>query len=229
MKKLYIFLVATLLSVSLVLSQNRETREISSFDEIEVSEAISVEIKKGNSPQVIVEIRGSADLDDVITEVRGSTLEIEMKDRMGGYRNVDVYVYVTYTELSEIEVNSAANLYSEGVIAAKSLEIKVSSAGDAKVEVEVDELEVNVSSAGDLEVSGSADRQFVRVSSSGDYDAYDLKSRTAEVDASSSGDAKIYVNETLEADASSAGSVYYQGNPEKVIADSSSGGKVRKS
>lgn len=226
MKKILSFFIAFACSSILLLSQDRETRDLSSFSAISVGEAINVEIKAGDREEAVVEVDG-ADVSDVETEVFGGTLRIHM--RRGNWRNVDVNVYVTYVELEEIDVSSAADLVSDGPIRTEKLEVEVSSAGDADIEIDVDQLEVRVSSAGDLKIRGNAKEQYVRVSSSGDYDAYDLSSEFAEVDASSSGDARVYVSDKLDADASSSGSVYYKGNPSKVYADSSSGGRVRKS
>jgi len=224
--KTHYFLSVLLVAFVVTLSaQRKETRSLSSFSSISVGEAINVEITPGDKEEAIVEVDGTR-LENVITEVYGDRLKIKME--RGNWRNVDVYVYVTYKSIDEIDVSSAADLVTNGVLKSDQLEVEVSSAGDVKLDIDVDELEVRVSSAGDLSIAGRAREQYVKVSSSGDYDGYDLESELAEVDASSSGDARLNVSDKLEADASSSGSVYYKGNPTKVYADSSSGGRVRK-
>ncbi|MEM9326443.1 MAG: head GIN domain-containing protein [Bacteroidota bacterium] len=224
--KRYLTLPIVLFLAFLVHAQDKETRRLDSFDGISVGEAIDVEITRGDKEEAVVEVYGT-DASNVVTDVFGGRLRIRMA--RGNWKNVDVKVYVTYKEINEIDVSSAADLETANLLVAEKLEVEVSSAGDAKLSVQVGELEVRVSSAGDLTMEGSAEEQYVRVSSSGDYDAYDLRSKMAEVDASSSGDARVFVETELEADASSSGSVYYRGNPTKVYADSSSGGRVRKS
>ena len=225
-KRNYLALIAATFITFVATGQDTETRNLGSFDAISVGEAIDVEITKGNKEEAVVEVSGT-DASNVLTDVFGGRLRVRMAK--GNWRNVDVNVKVTYKELSDIEVSSAADLETTNMLVSEELEVDVSSAGDAKLMVQVKELQVRVSSAGDLTVEGSAEEQFVRVSSSGDYDAYDLRSKYAEVDASSSGDARVFVEEKLDADASSSGSVYYRGDPPKVYADSSSGGRVRKS
>lgn len=226
MRKYFQFLLIFNLLVFAAQAQRRDTRSLSPFSAVSVGEAINVEITAGDIEEARIEVDG-ADVDDVITEVFGGRLKIQM-DR-GNWRNADVRVYLTYKSIDKIEVSSAADLYSTGVVSADQLEIEVSSAGDVELDIDVNELEVRVSSAGDLTLKGKAKEQYVRVSSSGDYDAYELQSENAEVDVSSSGDARVNVSEKLEADASSSGSIYYRGEPSKVYADSSSGGRVRKS
>ena len=226
MKRLFAYSIGLFFMLTAVVAQDRDTRKLRSFSSISVGEAIDVEVKAGNEEKAMVEVDGTSP-NNVLTEVFGDRLKIRM--RQGNWRNVSVRVYVTYKTLEEIDVSSAADLTSDGPIRTEQLEIEVSSAGDVEVEIEVEELEVRVSSAGDLTLKGTAREQNVRVSRSGDYDGYDLESEVAEVDASSSGDARVFVTKELEADASSSGTVYYRGNPTKVYADSSSGGRVRKS
>ncbi len=223
--KLFLFSTIIILAIS-ACAQRSETRSLSSFSEISVGEAIECELILGSKEEAVVKVSG-ADLEDVITEVSGDRLRIHMA--RGNFRNTDVKVTVTFKVLEEIKVSSAADLYCNDVIEGDDLEIEVSSAADAELRVQVQDLEVRVSSAADLELDGYAKRQYVDVSSSGDYDAYGLDSEEAEVDVSSSGDARITVKGKLDADASSSGTVLYRGDPEKVYVDSSSGGKVRKS
>ena len=184
----YVILVAVLFVTLHAWAQDKETRKLGSFDGISVGEAIDVEITKGNKEEAIVEVYGTK-ASNVITDVFGGRLRIRMA--RGNWNNVDVKVSVTYRELNEIDVSSAADLETTNMLVSEKLEVEVSSAGDAKLMVQVGELEVRVSSAGDLQMEGSAEDQYVRVSSSGDYDAYDLRSKMAEVDASSSGDARV--------------------------------------
>ena len=208
-------------------AQSKEDRSLSSFDRLSVGEAITVYLTQGSSESATVEISG-ADLDDVVTEVSGNRLKIEMEGNRN-YRDLEVTVYVTYRSLDELSVSSAADLYTRGPIKASSLEIDVSSAGDAEVEVDVDELIVEVSSSGDLTVSGNANSQKVGVSSAGSYYGYDMTSKSARVNVSSAGSAKVNVAEDIKASASSGGSVRYKGNPDRRDTNSSSGGSVRSS
>lgn len=218
-------LIAVLVSIN-GYAQTSETRNLSSFDEIDVAEAITVYMTQGNKEEAIIEVRG-ADPADVETDIIGDRLRIEMAGNKN-YRNVEVVVYVTYKNINEIEASSASSIIFKSVIRGAALDVDVSSAASVTAEIEVDRLSVDISSSGDVELSGKAEEQRVEVSSAGDYNARDLMSRLADIDVSSSGDATVYVTEEINADASSAGTVTYKGEPKKVFADADSGGKVRK-
>ena len=229
-----------------------ETRNLSSFSEVSAHEGINVYLSEGNDEKARVVINGgNVELDDVLTDVSGDRLKIHLEDRRGwNNRNVDVDVYVTYKSLSALKASSAASIDARDVIEANGdfdvdvssagdirakitgideLEVEASSAGDVELEVEADEIDASVSSSGGIEISGIARMQDVEASSSGDYEGYDLKSTEAEASASSGGSIEVNVSEKIRARASSGGSVRYEGNPTYVNADSSSGGRVKKS
>lgn len=209
-----------------VLGQSTETRNLGSFDEVRVSQAISVILKSGTKESVMVDARG-IDLEDVITEVSGSRLKIYLDH--GRYRNVDVTVEVTYVKLSGISASSASDVIGKNVIKGDRMEISVSSAADVEVELDMKEVSVSASSSGDVEIIGKTDDLSIDVSSAGGVDAYDLEAKNVRVRGSSAGSAKVYATEEIDARASSGASIRYRGNPGRSQTDSSSGGSVRKS
>lgn len=221
-----LIVIALVLLAGITKAQETEERKVSSFEEIRVSQAITVYLKPGTSEKVRVEARGIS-LDEVLTEVSGSRLKIHLDD--GNHRNHSVKVYVTYKRLSGITASSASGVFSEGVIKGEDLDISVSSAADVEVEVDVIELDVSVSSSGDLEVSGKSKYLTISASSAGGVDAYDLDASIVKVRASSAGSAKVSASEEIDARASSGASIRYKGSPNKSQTDSSSGGSVRKS
>jgi len=219
-------ILLTVLSLGLILevsAQNKETRKLADFDRLSVGESIDLVIEAGNENKALVEVRG-AEIEDVLTEVNAGKLSIQIK--RGIYRSTDIRVYVTYKKLNSIKVSSSASLKARSVLKSKDLRIKVSSSGRANLDVEADELQVAVSSSGRLTLNGNVKKQTVDVSSSGRYAAFDLKSEFLEADVSSSGRAEVYVTKEINANASSSGRITYKGNPDKVIADNSSSGRV---
>ena len=203
MKKLLLTL-SGLFIVLTVIAQSKETRNLSSFSELSVSEAIKVELVKGNSEKAEVEVTGT-DAENVLTEVSGDRLKVHMAS--GNWRNVNAFVRVTYKDLEEIDVSSAANVSTETAITSDRMEMDVSSAGKADLIFNVGQMELDVSSAGSVS-------------------AYDLECKIADLSASSAGSIKITVTDQIDAKASSGGSIRYKGNPDKERVSSSAGGSV---
>lgn len=220
-----ILVVALLIPSFVLIAQKSQNREVGSFVGIKVAEGIDVYLKKGEKPAVRLEVTGT-DPENVITETSGGYLKIHMAS--GSYRNRTVKVYVTYVELDKISASSAANVFAEGTIKARSLSISASSAASIDLSVEGEAVTVSASSAADVDLRGKAARLSIDVSSSGEVDAYDLEAESVTVQASSAGSAKIHVTNELNAQASSAGSVRYKGNPSRSNTNASSGGSVKK-
>ncbi len=224
MKRFFISAILLYAAIS-AYPQSRETRNLSSFDELSVGSAVEVILKKGTEAKAEVVVEGT-DVENVITEVSGSHLSIHMKS--GNYRHVDATVYLTYTELESISISSAAKLKCETVIESDKMDIDVSSAGEGDINLKVDELNVDISSAGNLTARGYAGSQDIEVSSAGGYNGEDLQCEEAEIRVSSAGNARVNVNKSLDAQANSGGSIKYSGNPNKEYTSENSGGNVRK-
>ncbi|SMD31974.1 Putative auto-transporter adhesin, head GIN domain [Reichenbachiella faecimaris] len=216
-----------LLGASLLANaQTSETRNLDSFNEIRVSESITVRLKKGNANVAQIETRG-VDADRVETEVEGSTLYIRMK--RGNYFSKNVEIDLTYAqELEAVSVSSSASVISKDEIAVEDFDIRASSSGRADLLLNVRKLDVRISSSADVFLDGKAKYQDIDISSSGRLSAYGLDSEEVDISVSSSGKAEVTVHGLLEGKASSSGRVYYKGSPDKVYVDTSSSGKIRK-
>lgn len=223
MKKTILTLSGLFLALT-IFAQSRDTRNLNSFSELSVSEAIEVELVKGNTEKAEIEVRGT-DAENVLTEVSGNRLKIHMAS--GNWKNVDAYVKLTYRNLEEIHVSSAARVSTESAISSDRMEINISSAGRADLIFNVGQMEVDVSSAGNFDAEGNTNEIEVDVSSAGSMSAYELECRRADLAASSAGTIKISVSDEIDARASSGGSIRYNGNPAKERVSSSSGGSVK--
>ena len=88
-------------------------------------------------------------------------------------------------------------------------------------------LESEASTSGSIYVAGKARTHNVRTSTSGVIDAAMLKSRVANVNASTSGWMKLWVTQLLQGYASTSGSVQYRGDAQENV-KTSTGGSCRK-
>jgi hypothetical protein len=222
-------LLVTLLTAVITVgyAQESETRAVGSFSGVKVSEGIDVYLKKGDKESVRVEVTGTK-IENVITEISGSYLRVHMKD--GNYRGkTDAKVYVTYVKVDKLSASSAGSIFSESILEADDMEINVSSAGSIEVTIQANSVDASASSAGEVELQGKTGSLDISASSAGQIDAYDLKAKKVNADASSAGSLKITVDDELRARASSGGSIRFHGNPDKSFTDSSSGGSVKKS
>ncbi|MBN2610318.1 MAG: DUF2807 domain-containing protein [Bacteroidales bacterium] len=202
-----------------------ETRNIGNFNSLKVSNGFDVFITQVNEPYLRVEVDDNL-LEHLKTEVSDNTLKIYSKVNINNARSQKVYV--GYKNLNEINISSAGDVRGENTMHTSNLNIRLSSAGDLKLDLIAEEVDIDISSSGNAILSGQTHSLYAGLSSAGDLNAYELEAKTASVNVSSAGNAKVYVTDEARFNSSSAGDIYYKGNPEILESQSSSGGDIRK-
>ncbi|MEL6633180.1 MAG: head GIN domain-containing protein [Bacteroidota bacterium] len=244
MKRSVLLLILSFLTGSLLMAQGYERRDLGSFDKLAVGQSIEVDLRKGGSPGVSLEVSGIS-VDKVLTRVSDGTLKIYLEK--GSYKNATVKATVTFRSLESIKVSSSAKVNCSETIYSDQLTIKTSSSGKAFVQAFVgDKLTVNASSSGKAQVnsfkgdtfmskvsssgkvmlSGGSSSGFVgAASSSGKIEADGFRCQDATIQASSGGKVAVHVSSQLTASASSGGKIAFSGKP-SLTKSVSSGGKV---
>ncbi|WP_439482747.1 head GIN domain-containing protein [Cyclobacterium plantarum] len=219
-------LLIALLSLQ-VLAQNVETRNLDYFKKLSTGGSWDVVIQKGDQPGVRLESR-NLDLRRVKTEVKDQTLRVYLEK--GNYRNINLKVYVTFTELEAIRNSGSGDFKSLSAIVATDLDITVLGSGDASFSnLQARNLNVNLSGSGDMEVhAGEVDGIEIRQSGSGDFEGLDLLAQEASIRTSGSGDTAIGVSRIISVRGSGSGDVYYRGNPERTDVRFSGSGSLTK-
>jgi hypothetical protein len=203
----------------------KKERKTDSFTGVKVSSGIDVYLRQGNNETVIVEADENLH-EYILTEVHGGVLNVYSEYNIRDAERKRVYV--TMKDIKSVRTTSAGDVIGEGPVNSEKLELSASSAGDIKLEVHAKTIDLDISSSGDMTLTGETDLLRADLSSAGDLNAYDLKSREADISVSSAGDADIYVSERITARASSAGDINYKGDPKYVDAHASSAGGIHK-
>ena len=200
-----------------------ENRSVGEFTQIQFSGAYQVIMKAGDRPHI--EIETDENLQEYIeVDQHGKRVILTTTDRIRSRERIKVYV--TFTELNNIEIGGLATIESEDPIITDVLELEISGAGSVDLEIEAEELDLRVSGASTLQLSGRVDEMSISMSGAGDLEAYDLVSNYCRIDLSGIGSAEIYVEEELEASISGVGGISYRGNPAKVRDNVSGLGKI---
>lgn len=136
---------------------DRESREVSDFNRIEVSGLVNVKIQQGNKVGIDVRAYGIA-MQDIITTVKDETLLVTTE---GSHRGESIAINVTYTKLLAIKTSGAATIETKGVLKGESIKIKITEAGDANLALDVNRLNIVMQGAGNLRLTGNATSQFL--------------------------------------------------------------------
>lgn len=203
--RVFTFLLSFCLLSTVAQSQEKATRNLSGFDEIAISGGFEkVVLQEGNSESVSIEATGISP-DDIVTEVKGSTLNIHLKK--GSYRSAKIKLSVNYKSLKAISNSGSSDIEAITAIRGDRLEVNSSGSGDFKGAFDVKHLELSISGSSDMQLSGKADKQEIAISGSGDVDASRLSGSEAEVAISGSGDVSLHVNGPVQTAVSGSGKV----------------------
>ncbi len=210
MKKLTLFAVF-LLTASLLLAQNRETRNLGAFTKISYRVPGTLYLKQG-SPQK-VELEGPSDvLREIETEVDGNRLVIGKEGRWMNWNwgeKDNIKVYITVPTIEGLSVSGSGNLIASEKITVENLNLNVSGSGSLQLEfVASGNVEADVSGSGDMDIKGSCTNYDSDVSGSG----------------------RVKLNATIKGMAdfgiSGSGKIQAEGSAKEVKAGISGSGKV---
>lgn len=169
-----------------------EPRNVSGFDEVELSGVGNLYIQQTGSESLTVEAQADV-IPKLRTEVEGNRLIIGPEPDTSVHTNRPINYELTAKDLNALEVSGTGNVDAE--------------------DISTDKLSVAISGAGGVQATGRADSQDIKILGSGDYRAGDLESKKVKIDVGGSGSAIVKVSDELDAEVSGSGSVRYIGNP----------------
>ena len=209
-----IYLIAFVLTISLVHAQTRETRKVDTFTKVSFGVPGKLYLRQG-SPQK-VEIEGKAEvLKEIDIEVQGERLVIGKEGKWSDWFSSDnnddeeVKVYITMQDVEGLSVSGSGELIGETKIVAGNLDLNVSGSGNLKIEADASgDMEADVSGSGNLIVKGKC----------GGFDS----------DVSGSGKVSLdlIISEEAEFGISGSGKIQASGSAARVKAAISGSGKV---
>lgn len=166
-KQLILLSVVLLVSLTGGIAQNRETRNVDTFNKIAFRLPGKVYVRQGDTQKI--EIEASKDLlSKIETEVEGSKLIIHSPGKWNWKGDERITAYITVKNLEGLSVSGSGDLIGEGKFNTGDMDLNVSGSGSLKVELASSgEVEADVSGSGELLVTGSCKNFDSDVSGSG--------------------------------------------------------------
>jgi Protein of unknown function (DUF2807). len=204
-----------------------QSRNIESFNGIDVSGAIDVFVTQNASTSARVEGDDNL-LEYVVMEVRGNILQVHSREGYNLHPSKHLRVYVTSPEYKSFEASGACDIQSENQIKSNSeISIGLSGASDIKMDLDAPSVDADMSGAGTVELKGKTQNLSISGSGSSDIKCKDLMAENVRVDISGAGDAEVFASMKLDVEVSGAGTVKYKGTP-SVSKNISGAGSVKK-
>jgi hypothetical protein len=204
-----------------------EQRDVSGYSKVELSGIGRLVIEVGENESLTIEAEDNL-MEYIETDVRGSTLQIGIQERISINPSKPIIYYLTVRQLEAINVSGAGSVEAPD-LEADRFSVDISGAGGVKIDrLVAARLDVNISGLGDMTINGGqVDQQDVNISGSGNHETRDMESAEADISLSGLGNATVWVTEYLKVGISGAGSVRYAGNP-TVDSNVSGLGSLRK-
>jgi Putative auto-transporter adhesin, head GIN domain len=199
-----------------------ENRTVGDFTEVEVGNAIHLDLTVG--PSRTVEVTADDNLlPHVVTEVAGGRLKIYAD--AGTATKIGIKVKATTPTLKAVEGSGASTATVTGVQADR-FRLGLSGASTCTLTGKADRLDVTVSGASRCTLTGDAGRLTAECSGASHLDATGLSAKTVDASASGASTADVKAAEELKADASGASNVHYVGSPGKLSKSTSGASHV---
>lgn len=221
MKKLTGFLLCAVIFIAaqaqqiVIKDKNAQTRSVSSFHAIEVSNAIDLYLNQSSEEAVAVSASDEKDIQHIETKVENGVLIIRFVNvgRISwNLGNKKIKAYVSFKMIDRLSASGSSDVYVDGAISGDKLSIHLSGSSDFKGAVKLNELSVEQSGSSDAYLSGTAGNISIRASGASDLKGYDLAVDNCTAHASGSSDIKITVRQSLSAEASGSSDIYYKGS-----------------
>jgi Putative auto-transporter adhesin, head GIN domain len=167
-----------------------QTRDVAAFTRLKAEDEVDVNLRVGEPRHLRVRA-GEKVIDDVRTEVRDGTLYVSYDGP--DIREGRLLVEVAAPAVDAIAIDGASDVRVDGLAA--------------------DTLDIRVSGAGDIAAAGSVQRLTLDISGAGDADLAELAAHDARVELRGAGNADVHATARLDAEVSGAGDLAYRGDP----------------
>jgi len=210
------FVSAVLFAQKTINDPNAESRNLSGFHGIKVSNAFEVQISQGNEDAVAISASKQEYKDKIITKVENGILVIRFDDDKKFWKGWNsekqkLKAYISIKRIDKLDISGACNVSFEDGLSAEGLSLNLSGASDIEGKIDAKTLKIVISGASSATISGNAATLDVEASGASDFKGYELVTNFCDVKASGASSVNITVNKELNADASGASTVRFKG------------------
>lgn len=179
------------------------------FDRLEMGDAFIVTVQKGSVFSIAAE-GDRRNLDDLMIYKSGTTLVAKFQTNRN--RQYSTYITIVMPELNSINFSGAVNARVYDFTAAR-LDVTLSGASLAQLDMNATEVYANVSGASQFRLTGEGQKIDGVISGASLMNTFDFPAREGRLIVSGASTARVTLSDQLRGDASGASVVLYRGNP----------------
>ncbi|MEN9627189.1 MAG: hypothetical protein RJA10_415 [Pseudomonadota bacterium] len=206
-----------------------ESRPVSDFDAIAVSDAIDLMVRQADKESLTLTADDNVlPLVEAVVESgqRGRTLVIRLRQGETVSTRRAIKATVDVVRLTALASAGSGNT-TVGSLKTPSLRLSMAGSGEMRLDgLTADALEVRVAGSGAVAGSGTAAQVKLTIAGSGDADLAALAADHVTVSIAGSGDAKVTANQSLSAKVAGSGDVVYGGAVKAVRTSVAGSGSI---
>jgi hypothetical protein len=205
-----------------------EDHNVSGFKNLDCDASADVYITQGEPAGVKVE--GDDNLLPYIEiNQEGDRLIIRERSHVNLDPSDGLKIYVTSPEFNSINASGAGDIVGQTKLTNDNdLNLRLSGAGDIRMEVNAPTVVCTLSGAGSAYLKGQAKNVDIELSGVGSTHCYDLQAENTKVDVSGVGSAEVFASVKLDATVNGVGSINYKGNATDVSQHANGVGSIHK-
>jgi hypothetical protein len=190
-----------------------ENREVSGFDSVSHTGIGRVIITQGDKGSLTIEADDNL-MEYITSEVKSGTLELGFAENVRFESTSSITFTVGAKDIVELSSTGTGSIEIDE-LGADNLNISTSGTGSVSIgSLTTTDLVVNAKGTGDIKLAGNVESQEITRVGTGDYDAADLESKTAKVEATGTGSVVIWVLDALDVEITGTSEVSYYGSPD---------------
>ena len=205
-----------------VITVNRTTFD---YDAVAVGGSFDVKLVKGKEGSIKIEGEENI-IPYVITEIKGSTLQVKYKKNTNIRTTRRLTVTVTYNDIDKVSLGGSGNITADGVIKAKDFKVSLGGSGNITLKIDAEEITSSIGGSGNIKLFGKTDELDCSIAGSGSVKAYELSTDKLFATIAGSGSIRTTVNSKIKAKVVGSGSIYYKGKPKYIDTKSVGSGNV---
>lgn len=188
----------------------KESRDISSFNKIEINGLVNVFLKQGTTESVTVEADKNL-IPYILTSVKNGTMNISTKEDFNLKKSTKLNVYVTLNNITDLECNGVGNVKTESKLDLNDINIENNSVGNIDLEINCNKLILENNSVGNTILTGNIDIGNIEHNGVGNIKAFDLKSDILTIESNAVGNAEVSSEREIYIELNGMGNINYKG------------------
>ncbi|AWW00694.1 PspC domain-containing protein [Arcticibacterium luteifluviistationis] len=186
--------------------ENTRVYDFKDFDGIEVGGEFRILIRQGDEYGIEFMAERERDIDDLNVRLDGTELDIDFEDRFFENRG-KIVAYITMPTLESLDISGASKIKVLSFENINEMDIDISGASNAKLDIEAKKLRVDGSGASHMEIRGRVDEIDMDLSGASRFEAKRAEVGRAYVDASGASHADFGKVDQLRSNTSGASRV----------------------